>query len=1203
MRKLDARQITREKNAFRYSSALERGDFSTVEIVLLEAEGDPLLAQMLAEINMVYENELIRLSPPHTGLNHSNNHHRKDLLMTTITLPTPQRSVQRWLPFTLAAACLSVLFIGALILRPNPNGISLVGLQAQLSATPTIQSTLVPTLTATPFIPTVSSDGTILPPTIVPPAGDFTPTPAAAVDVFEPTVVPPADESTPTPAANGSVVLPPIILQAACEGIVSSDTGAVLLYMTPTEQTGTSIGKISNQTPINIYERQVSANGSNNWYLISALDGMSQTGWVKGNEVLVNTPDCFTALIEAADMAVSIEQAHDLYLQEKFAEATTAYEQLITNHALTTDLLYGYGRVLIELDRSKDAIRNAQQIKAANPQAVESYVLETLAYLKQNDGAAALASAMAGMELHPTDSDLLAALALTYTRLGRYDEALKYGEAAVQSNDSNSDAHRAYAMALTGMGDREQAITEFEQAIRFSPQRFSLYADLALQFKLLNRMDDALAAYERLLALQPDNAEALVKICETYGQIGNNDNAESYCNRAVAVDPTYAAAYQALGGVHFRQRNYEAAINDFDQCLALGSVAIECYYQRGLASFYIGDCDTAWNALTAASAFNPEPHIYDIIVSGLKLITENCPKYKDLVITIPTPDTAPPVVAVIADAGATFTPTPVPAVNDIMSAGATFTATPMPMSGGNDVMALSTPEPIGVVPTVVPPAGLPQQAIEATPTPFPSAGVIVPTIDVTAPVVTSAIACASADVQIISPARKAVVAGKVEVTGIATSTSFGSYTLELIGLATGSNYVTVFTSNQPVSSAGRLGDLDLSTYPPQNYGLRLLVFDTNNQVQGACLVNFTLARTAEAQQTLDAATAVPRYTLPANATVVMETTALTSPFAGAAVSMNLSPGIAVTVDAQTERGDWLHVSLEGGKNGWVASNAVRVNTAGTSANPTDVLPSTSLMPNGFVSAETAALREEPQAEAKVIRILPKNTAFGFLQLSADSMWVLAALEDRTLGWVLRSEVVGFNPTEVKPTIQCSGTTGQQPAPLFSRPNFVGSAVPIGMLDANAFVIILDLDNQAGNPTAWYYVQGLSNPAVVGWVNGTALNITSYCSQFVTVENPATALTPTLVPAALQVATAACTVVNTSDESVPVYSGPSSDESESLLVNNLAPNTPAQLLFQQNTSDGKNWYLMLAMPDGGKQVSGWVNADAVQLVGEKCAAFR
>ena len=246
MRKLDARQLAREKSLFRYSSALERADFGTVAAVLQEAERDPLLAHMIAEINMVYESETFRLSP---SLNHSSNH-QKDLLMTTIVLPNRQRNMQRWLPITLAAACVSMLFIGALMLRPiRPNNFQ-AGIQVQLSATPTAATspTLVPT-----ELPT------------------FTPMPAAGV--IKPSAPPPDVQF------SASVVGTPV-----CGGdkIITEDA---VVHARPSNNS-TAIARIPAGTPAETLATGFAAEDDTSvpttqWFFIKAdVDGNSAQGWV-----------------------------------------------------------------------------------------------------------------------------------------------------------------------------------------------------------------------------------------------------------------------------------------------------------------------------------------------------------------------------------------------------------------------------------------------------------------------------------------------------------------------------------------------------------------------------------------------------------------------------------------------------------------------------------------------------------------------------------------------------------------------------------------------------------------------------------------------------------------------------------------------------------------------------------------------------------
>lgn len=50
----DEAQLAREKALFRYSSALQRGDFDTVATVLHEAQNDPALERMILDINTIY---------------------------------------------------------------------------------------------------------------------------------------------------------------------------------------------------------------------------------------------------------------------------------------------------------------------------------------------------------------------------------------------------------------------------------------------------------------------------------------------------------------------------------------------------------------------------------------------------------------------------------------------------------------------------------------------------------------------------------------------------------------------------------------------------------------------------------------------------------------------------------------------------------------------------------------------------------------------------------------------------------------------------------------------------------------------------------------------------------------------------------------------------------------------------------------------
>ncbi len=337
-------------------------------------------------------------------------------------------------------------------------------------------------------------------------------------------------------------------------------------------------------------------------------------------------------------------QGYDFFLQGKMDEASVAYAQAVRQEPDNINYLFEYGRTLIELDRAASDAQNRPKSDAqlaseigdhaieVAPQDVRAYTLKAKALVWLDDSQSAIPVALKGYELNNNFAPLLAVLARAYTDIGRYQQGLDYGAAAVDADPKNVDAHRGYAIALILVGRRDEAIRELEDAININPNLAAPYFELAGQYKGANRLEDAIAAYEKVLTIQPRNTKALLRLCETYTQVGQNEQAEGFCDDALTIDPTYADAYKARGGVRFRRRNYEDAIVDFKSCQANDSQAIECYYQQGLAYYYIGgptNCDSAWGLLNKSLELKPEPQIVSIIQTGLKLVTENCVKYNN----------------------------------------------------------------------------------------------------------------------------------------------------------------------------------------------------------------------------------------------------------------------------------------------------------------------------------------------------------------------------------------------------------------------------------------------------------------------------------------------------------------------------------------------------------------------------------------------
>jgi hypothetical protein len=161
----DPRQLQREKLLFRYTGALERGDFETVASVLREAERDAALATLLHDLNEELASELRPLKAS------SNGKHPVMQTQPPITSHARQPAVQRprpVYPFTLAAAMLIVaLFSGLLLLnRPTPSTEDPTAAALGMNATTT--EAIAPTSTPIPSQSTADTLPSAAPPPAVP---------------------------------------------------------------------------------------------------------------------------------------------------------------------------------------------------------------------------------------------------------------------------------------------------------------------------------------------------------------------------------------------------------------------------------------------------------------------------------------------------------------------------------------------------------------------------------------------------------------------------------------------------------------------------------------------------------------------------------------------------------------------------------------------------------------------------------------------------------------------------------------------------------------------------------------------------------------------------------------------------------------------------------------------------------------------------
>lgn len=317
--------------------------------------------------------------------------------------------------------------------------------------------------------------------------------------------------------------------------------------------------------------------------------------------------------------------------------------------------LYEYGKTLIEVNDIDGAVRIADRAIEVDPRDVRGYALKANA-LAYDDPTNALIYALQGQELDRDFAAVYSAMAIANTQIYRYTQALENGERAIELAPDDANAYRAYSVPLLLLGQVEEVIEQLETATSLNPNLPNPWFELAATHKhpLVNNPRRALAIYEymssNLTMSVDDTAKLYLRICETYAAADQADfvTATDYCERALDVKPDYGAVYGQLGQMQYVRRNYESAIATFKTCIDYDDEDLRCYTYRGLAHWYMQQCDDAWAMLNQAKTLAIEQGvpleggIMEQIDIGLFNVTEKCPDYRGVQVPTAIPPTLIP---------------------------------------------------------------------------------------------------------------------------------------------------------------------------------------------------------------------------------------------------------------------------------------------------------------------------------------------------------------------------------------------------------------------------------------------------------------------------------------------------------------------------------------------------------------------------------
>ncbi|MEZ4672109.1 MAG: tetratricopeptide repeat protein [Anaerolineae bacterium] len=265
---------------------------------------------------------------------------------------------------------------------------------------------------------------------------------------------------------------------------------------------------------------------------------------------------------------------------------------------LTRALIYrSYSDYNRAVDR-ESALELALESLARTPKTAPR--LAALAYAQQANGQGAEAAQTAdeALRLDPNNGLARVARALAYGGVGSFEIALRESQQVTKDSTWQMDGERALAISYSDLGDYDNAIKSVDRAIALNRHLVPLYFERALYALQVGDADTATAAYYQVLTFDPDNVKARLRLCELSSLLRERDAAVKYCQEVTARAPEWSDGWYQLGMEYFLQGDFPAAQTTLHRCSSLQVMQnvpvserrFECWYLQGQAAEIVGDC-------------------------------------------------------------------------------------------------------------------------------------------------------------------------------------------------------------------------------------------------------------------------------------------------------------------------------------------------------------------------------------------------------------------------------------------------------------------------------------------------------------------------------------------------------------------------------------------------------------------------------------
>ncbi len=260
------------------------------------------------------------------------------------------------------------------------------------------------------------------------------------------------------------------------------------------------------------------------------------------------------------------------YKEQKYEEASASLKEAVTKNPNKAEYYIDYGMTLIQCGNYEEALiqfdkaildKDNQIVRENNKMA---YRGKGIAYYDSADYKSAIKQfkkALKITERSELDIDILYYLGDAQTKTLDQEGAIATYTKIIEKKAKQSDAYYKRAVLKGQLGQLEDSVADFDKAISFDKDNYEYYFG---KYAILLQQGDSNGAAEVLknaLAIKTESNEDYYNVAILHFYQGNNDTAK--VELATALENGFTGAYYYLGEIAMIEKDYEAAVSNYEQ--------------------------------------------------------------------------------------------------------------------------------------------------------------------------------------------------------------------------------------------------------------------------------------------------------------------------------------------------------------------------------------------------------------------------------------------------------------------------------------------------------------------------------------------------------------------------------------------------------------------------------------------------------------